>query len=169
MKAAYSRESGNVFSRERVLSRLCRPLRALLLAILLQSVGGSGCGNRAKYPELIPGNGVVAVDLAGIGAGSGRFHTYRSTSGKRIDLFVYRESSGMARAVLDACKTCYRWKKGYVVAGGEIVCIKCDMRFQLHDLARGSGSCIPIALTSEQEGASLKIPVAELEAGARFF
>jgi uncharacterized membrane protein len=148
-----------------------RAYRALLvlLVVLLPALGGGGCRGRAKYPELIPVDGVVTADLSGIDAGNGRFFSYRSTSGKMVDLFVFRESSGAPHAVLDACKTCYRWKKGYVAVGSEIVCVKCDMRFKLDGLAQGTGSCIPIALKSEQSASSLTIPAAELEAGARFF
>ena len=56
----------------------------------------------------------------------------------------------MPHAVLDACRTCYRWKKGYVLDGKEVVCLKCDMRFKLDGLAQGTGSCVPIALKTEQ-------------------
>ena len=114
-------------------------------------------------------DGVVTVDLTGIVPESGRFHTYLTASGKRVNFFVYRESSGVPHAVLDACRTCYRWKKGYALEGKEVVCIKCDMRFKLDSLAQGTGSCVPIALTTEQRGSTMIVPVAELEAGARFF
>ena len=56
----------------------------------------------------------------------------------------------MPHAVLDACRTCYRWKKGYALDGKEVVCLKCDMRFKLDSLAQGTGSCVPIALKTEQ-------------------
>jgi uncharacterized membrane protein len=71
--------------------------------------------------------------------------------------------------VLDACRTCYRWKKGYALDGKEVVCLKCDLRFKLDGLARGTASCVPIALATEQRGEQLLVPVAELEAGADYF
>jgi len=142
---------------------------ALVLAAFLQGAG-SGCSrNKAKYQELLAVDGVVTVDLSGIGAESGRFHTYRSTSGKTVDHFIYRDGARVPHAVLDACRTCYRWKKGYVLEGMEVVCLKCDMRFKLDALAQGVGSCVPIALKTEQRGDTLIIPAAELEAGSRFF
>jgi len=146
-------------------------LRAIILVvgILLQG-GGAGCSrNTSKYQELRARGGSVAVDLSGIDAESGRFHTYRADSGKKVNFFVYRESSGVPHAVLDACRTCYRWKKGYVLDRKEVVCLKCDMRFKLDALAQGAGSCVPIQISSEQRGDTLIIPVTELEAGARFF
>ena len=146
-----------------------RPLLLLVLAVLLHGTG-AGCSRDAtRYSEVHARDGIVTVDLSGIGAESGRFHTYRSSSGNMVNFFVYREKSGLPHAVLDACRTCYRWKKGYVLDGKEVVCLKCDMRFKLDGLAQGTGSCLPVALTTELRGDTLTIPVTELEAGARFF
>ena len=159
----------NVFMRESVMSSVGRSLVVLVLGALLQGTGAGCARNTSKYEELRARDGSVAVDLSGIGAESGRFHTYRADSGKKVNFFVYRESSGVSHAVLDACRTCYRWKKGYVLDGKEVVCLKCDMRFKLDSLAQGAGSCVPIVLTAEQRGSTMIVPVAELEAGARFF
>jgi len=159
----------NVFMRESWMSSMCRSLIVLVLGVLLQGTGAGCARNTSKYPELRARDGSVAVDLSGIGAESGSFHTYRADSGKKVNFFVYRESSGAPHAVLDACRTCYRWKKGYILDGKEVVCLKCDIRFKLDSLAQGTGSCVPIALTTEERGLTLIIPVAELEAGARFF
>lgn len=153
----------------RVMGTGCRAAALLVLAVVLQGPFGGCARETTKYPEMRARDAVVTVDLSGIGAESGHFHTYRSSAGKNVDFFVYRESAGAPHAVLDACRTCYRWKKGYVVDGKEVVCLKCDMRFKLDGLAQGTGSCVPIALTAERRGESLIIPVGELEAGARFF
>jgi uncharacterized membrane protein len=141
----------------------------LILAVFLQATFGGCAQDATKYPEMRAREGVVTVELAGIDAESGRFRAYRSSSGKMVNFFVYRESSGTPHAVLDACRTCYRWKQGYALDGKEIVCLKCDLRFRLDGLAQGTGSCIPVALKAEQRGDTLSVPVAELVAGARFF
>jgi len=139
-------------------------LGALLCALC------AGCApNWANYPEVQAQGGVVTVELSGIGPESGRFLTYRTSAGEPVGFFVYRESSGIPHAVLDACRTCFRWKKGYVLEGKEVVCLKCDMRFKLDGLAGGSGSCVPVPLKAEQRADALVIPAAELEAGRRFF
>lgn len=146
-----------------------RAVALVALGLLLEGAVGGCDRDTAKYPEMRARDASVVVDLSGIGAGSGRFLTYRSRTGKKVDFFVYRESSGVPHAVLDACRTCYRWKKGYALDGTEVVCLKCDMRFKLDGLAQGTGSCVPIAVTAEQRGDTLRIPAAELEAGARYF
>jgi len=141
----------------------------LFLGMVLQG-SVTGCSrDTTKYPELRPRAGVVTIEFSGISPESGFFHTYRSNSGKKVDFFVYRESSGVPHAVLDACRTCYRWKKGYLLDGKEVVCIKCDLRFKLDTLAQGTSSCVPIALKTELRTDTLIIPVGELEAGVRFF
>lgn len=150
-------------------SSIVRPLMPLLVGMVLTGAV-SGCArDTTKHPETRPRAGIVTVDLSGIGVESGRFHSYRSGSGRKVDFFVYREDSGMPHAVLDACRTCYRWKKGYVLDGKQVVCITCGLRFRLDSLAQGTGSCVPIALKTEQRGDSLLIPVTELEAGVGFF
>lgn len=146
-----------------------RPLMFLLLGMVLLGAVAGCVRDATKYPEMRPRAGIGTINLSGIGVESGRFHTYRSDSGRKVDFFVYRESSGVPHAVLDACRTCYRWKKGYALDGREVVCLKCEMRFRLDGLAQGTGSCVPIALKTEQRGDSLLIPVTELEAGVRFF
>lgn len=146
-----------------------RALLAWVLAVLLAG-GGGGCARRtSKYPELVPRDGVVSVDLAAIGAGSGQFRAYRTGSAKLVNFFVYRDSGGVPHAVLDACRTCFRWRKGYALEGSSVVCLKCDMHFNLDNLPAGTGSCVPIELKTEREGESLRIPVAALEAGAKYF
>lgn len=158
-----------VNSSRQSMSAVFRTVTILLLVAFLQTAGSGCSGKVARYPEVRALDGAVTIDLISVGPGSGRFLTYRSGSGKRVDFFVYRDSSGAPHAVLDACRTCYRWKKGYVVDGNEIVCRKCDMRFKLDDLAQGIGSCVPVALETLRQGDTLSIPVAGLEAGARFF
>ena len=147
----------------------CRALAILAFAVLLHAAVVGCARDPTRYPELRPRDGVVAVDLSGIGPGNGRFHSYRASSGKNVDFFVYRESSGTPHAVLDACRTCYRWKKGYALEGDVVVCLKCDMRFKLDGLAQGAGSCVPIHVRTERRADTLIVPVSELEAGARFF
>ena len=147
----------------------CRALAIMVLGVFLPGTIGGCAQDTTKYPEMFARDATVTVDLSGIGSESGHFHTYRSSSGKKVDFFVYRESTGVPRAVLDACRTCFRWKKGYVLDGKDVVCLKCDMRFRLDSLAQGTGSCIPVALPTELREDTLTIPATELEAGARFF
>ena len=76
----------------------------------------------------------MTEDLA---TGGARFFTFRDHSGRTADFFVYRESGGATRAALDACRTCARWRKGYRLEGGKMVCIYCGMHYDIDTLAKG--------------------------------
>ena len=143
-------------------------LALALAAVLVTAL--SGCTREpTKYREVRARNGEILVAVADIASGDGRFLTYRASGGRRVDFFVYRDGAGEPHAVLDACRTCYRWRKGYLFHRGEVVCIKCDMVFKIDELAQGTGSCVPIQVKTLLRGEDLVIPASELEAGARFF
>jgi len=144
-------------------------LASTLLAVVLLLSPGCGPPNQKVYPVLPLQDGVVKVDLSAIENGSGVFFTYPASTGRNVDYFVYKDSSGKARGVLDACRTCYRWRKGYRLDGNQVVCRKCDMKFSLDGLHEGTGSCVPIGIRSSTENDTLTIPVTELEAGAKYF
>jgi uncharacterized membrane protein len=139
-----------------------------LAALSLASVSGCTRG-RAKYPEVRALDGTVSIVTEDLAAGSARFFTFRDHSGRTADFFVYRESGGAARAALDACRTCARWKKGYRPEGGRMVCIYCGMRFDIDTLSKGIGSCVPIALPASQAGERIHIAAEGLEEGVRYF
>ena len=73
-----------------------------LLGMVLQGVVAGCARETAMSPEARAREEVVTVDFSGIGPESGRFHTCRANSGKKVDFFVYRESSGVPHTVLDA-------------------------------------------------------------------
>jgi len=147
-----------------------RAARALVCLAALTLAAASGCmRSRAKYPEVRALDGTVSVVTEEIAAGGARFFTFRDRSGRTADFFVYRESGGTARAALDACRTCARWKKGYRLEGDRMVCIYCGMRFELDHLADGIGSCVPIALPVSRGGDRIHIAAEALEEGLRYF
>lgn len=141
----------------------------LALGLMLQGVLAGCARDSAGYPELTVRAAVATADLSGIAAGGGRFHAYRAKSGIVVNVLVYRDGSGTPHALLDACHTCSRWKQGYLLEHGEVVCRKCGERYKLDALARGVGSCVPMPLNAEQRGGELAIPAGELEAAAQYF
>ena len=146
------------------------PARLILTAALMVlSWAGCGSGIPEGDSRVRSDGDVVRVSLGEIGEKRGDYFNYTTSSGTRVDFLVYRETSGSYRAVFDACRKCYRWRKGYVIDGDAAVCRKCGERHDLDGLREGRGSCVPIALPSNHEKDSLVIPVSELEAGARYF
>lgn len=145
--------------------------RGLALTTLLGLLLLAGCGSRSpeRDPRVHSDGTTVRVSLDDVGVKGDAFFTYMASSDRRVDFLIYRESTGTYRAVLDACRKCYRWRKGYLLQEGTVVCRKCGETYDVDSLREGRGSCIPIPLTSSLEGKVLAIPVAELETGAKYF
>lgn len=139
---------------------------AILSAAILYGCGGSG---PLRDPRVRTDGKTVIVEIAAVEEKGFDFFTYVADSGVTVDFFVYRDSSGALRAALDACRKCYRWRRGYTLDGGHVVCRKCGERFDIDTLHEGRGSCAPIPLSSTGDGDTLRIPVAELEAGTSYF
>ena len=132
----------------------------------------AGCGGvPSERDERLRVEGeAVTIATGHVGEQGWEFFTYLATSGRKVEFFVYRESSGEYRAALDACRKCYRWRKGYLIMGdGTIVCRTCGEAFEVDSLKHGRGACVPIPLTLTREGDAVFVPVSELEAGARYF
>lgn len=140
-------------------------------AALLSTVFLSGCGGSGPPPDpRVSSDGkTVSVEIATVKEKGFDFFTYVAASGIAVDFFVYSDGSGALRASLDACRKCYRWRRGYIIDGGYVTCRKCDERFEIETLHEGRGSCTPITLTSTGDGSIIRIPAAELEAGAAYF
>jgi uncharacterized membrane protein len=145
--------------------------RGCVLTALLCLLLTAGCGGEApkRDPRVLVEGTTVRVVIDDIDSRQGKLFTYVASSGPRVLFHVYRESSGTYRAVLDACRKCYRWSKGYRMREGSVVCRKCGETFDIDSLSGGRGSCIPIPLTSSLEGNSLVIPASELEDGKQYF
>lgn len=144
-------------------------LLAVGIAVVLFLSAGCGNPRHGAYPVLPEVGGHIRVDLSEIERNSGRFFTYLSPSGRNVDYFVYKDSAGSGRAVFDACRSCYRWRRGYRLEGDHVVCSKCDLRFPLDGLAEGTGSCVPVALPATLEGSTLVLAVSDLRAGEKYF
>lgn len=140
----------------------------LAAALCLLTVTGCGPG-KGEDPRVRSDGRLVRVSLEDLDGQRGSYFTYIASGDRKVDFIVYRQSPGTFRAVLDACRKCYRWRRGYVINGDHVVCRKCGERYELDNLAGGRGSCIPIPLTSTRDGNSIVIPATELDAGARYF
>lgn len=141
-------------------------IAAILSAVILSGCGGSG---PLRDPRVRTDGTTVTVEIAAVEEKGFDFFTYVADSGATVSFFVYRDSSEALRAALDACRKCYRWRRGYTFDGEHVVCRKCGERFEIDTLHEGRGSCAPISLSSTRDGNTLRIPAAELEAGKAYF
>jgi len=143
--------------------------RALVLALL--ALGPlAGCGPERPAHELVGlEDGAVRSPLASVTDGKVHFFTYRH-GGSNVDFLVRTDGSGRLQTHLDACFSCYRYRRGYVVEGKSLVCIACRLAYDTEDEVWDFiGACAPISIHSSVEGEDLVIEERMLARAARYF
>jgi len=138
----------------------------LLWALLLQP----GCSRQAPEYRIVSAEGDwVNISLQAVNDGSVHFFTYK-WEGRNINFFIRTDGSGRLRAHFDACYSCFKYKLGYVRRDKRVVCIACQIGYDLDDdLWEYVGACAPINLSSRAGAEHLSIRRAWLEKGKKFF
>jgi uncharacterized membrane protein len=95
------------------------------------------------------------------------FFTFRF-QGKIISFFVLK-IQGKVVSFLDACASCYPYKRGYRYKDGSVACQNCDVNFSTYQLERGLGSCAPIKIEGRIDDGKYVIAVSTLEGFADKF
>ncbi|MEW6410078.1 MAG: Fe-S-containing protein [Nitrospirota bacterium] len=137
-----------------------------LFLLLLQ---GCAKGRRITHEPIKEQNGIIKIDLKDIRKGAIHFYTFNSPKGKRIDFFVAKDSNGNINSAFDACAICYRKRLGYRKEDEYIVCNACGNKYEIADLDKGLGSCLPIPLKHSIEGEYLTIKTPEFLRGGYLF
>jgi uncharacterized membrane protein len=140
---------------------------ALVLALLYTSTWISSCSRQPSYPPPPRHGADIVIEIAGLQTEAPKFYTYQY-QGKKISFFVCKVQDKVL-SFLDACASCYTRKRGYRFEEGKVTCRECDMKFSLHQLEKGLGSCYPIKLEGRIEDGKYLIPVAALEGAADKF
>lgn len=145
----------------RIRLRLAVPCLALLLA-------GCPAGPPEHRPVTAEG-GEVRLALSVVGDGGVHFFTYRH-GGKNVNFLVRTDGGGRLHAHLDACYSCYRYRRGFVVEGRALLCIACRLTYPIEDEEWDFiGACAPIPVAFTVERGEVVIRSAVLERAARFF
>ena len=80
------------------------------------------------------------------------------------------DGHGEIHTHLDACYACYRYKRGFVVEGPNLVCIACRLEYAISDEVWDYiGACAPISIHSSLDGDQLVIDQSVIERAARYF
>lgn len=127
----------------------------------------SSCSRQPTYPSAAQSGPNIVIDTTDLLPEVPKFYTYHF-QGKNINYFILN-IQGRVSSFLDACASCYSYKKGYRCDDGSIVCRYCDMKFSVYKLEKGLGSCFPIKIEGRMENGKYLIPVATLEAEAGKF
>jgi uncharacterized membrane protein len=120
-------------------------------------------------------DGMVRIDLAGLGPSQVRFYRFLNTANQEVRFFVGRDRNGTLQVAFDANEPCAKLKRGYRFqrdeSAGEdwLVCNKCDKAFRLEEVNAGGGGCKPVPLPHRAEGERLVLAETEVLKGWRLF
>ena len=149
---------------------MVRSAAACLWCLGICLVGAAACSRSPEHPRVEAVDGRVRLPLAEVGDGGVHFYTYVAAGGEPVTFLVRTDREGVVRTHLDACFSCYRYRRGFVVEGHEVVCRACRYAYDLGDAEWDYiGACAPIPLSAALAGGELVIEAARLEAAARFF
>jgi uncharacterized membrane protein len=144
-------------------------LVALSVLVAVTVAFGFNLPGLSKFETVKPVNGVVTVPTAKVSDGTAHYFRLEE-AGKEIKFFLIKGKDGAIHTAFDACDVCYKAKLGYVQEGDKMVCKKCSQKFPVVEIgAQSEGGCNPSYLPAKADATSVRINLADLKAGARFF
>ncbi|UCF67514.1 MAG: DUF2318 domain-containing protein [Acidobacteriota bacterium] len=145
-------------------------MRTAFSSLLVSWLLLQGCGPELPEYQIVEATGdVVRIARSTVADGEVHFFTFKHGD-KNVNFLVRTDGTGLLRAHLDACFSCYRYKRGYVVEGSDVVCIACRLSYRIDDDEWDYiGACAPIPLRSAVDGNSFIVSTAHLERAARYF
>ncbi len=130
-----------------------------------------GCSPKKapEHPQVIADGDFVKLPLSEVDDGEVHFYTYKYAD-KNVNFLVRTDGKGKLHTHLDACYSCFKYKLGYFVEDGDLVCWPCRYRYALAEEEwLFIQACSPIALKSSIKGEYLLIKVTRLQRAAKFF
>ena len=145
-------------------------LARVLAVVLFLTMNMGGCAPGPPEHQLVQCEGdVLLIPRTTVEDGRVHFFTFIH-DGKRVNFLVRTDGKGVLHVHLDACHSCYKYKKGFVVEEPELVCIACRLAYRIEDEVWDYiGACAPISIHSSLEGDRLAIERKLLERAARYF
>lgn len=145
-----------------------KTLIILALGGLLLLLGG--CTKQAPEHLLVtPQGDVIKIPVKDVNDGGVHFYTYKYKE-KNINFFVRTDGKGKLHTHYDACYSCYKYKLGFRVEGSDLLCIACNLKYNLYDEHWDFiGPCSPIPLRSKVKGDFIVIKVAVVKRGQKLF
>lgn len=144
-------------------------MRRVIPLLFLAIVGGA-CSRGPRTHQLVqPDGGGVRILRSEVADGHVHFFTFEQ-DGKNINFLVRTDGDGVLHAHLDACYACYRYKRGFVVEGSNLVCVACRFEYAISDEVWDYiGACAPISIHASLSRDHLVIDSALLEKAGRYF
>ena len=144
-------------------------MRLLFTTLLLELViGACSQGPPTQQPVALDGDS-IRIPQTTVADGDVHFFTFEH-DGKNVNFLVRSDGDGEIHTHLDACYACYRYKRGFVVEGPNLVCIACRLEYAISDEVWDSiGACAPISIHSSLDEDHLEIDQTIIERAARYF
>jgi uncharacterized membrane protein len=138
----------------------------MVLLLLL----GWGCGRDApEHQKVAAREGAVRLQRIAVDDGEVHFFTF-AYQGKNVNFLVRRDGNGALHSHLDACYSCFKYKRGFVVEERDVVCTACRLAYHIDDEFWDTiGACAPIPIHHVIDGESVVIDERVLEQAARYF
>lgn len=146
------------------------PLVLVAIVALVAVVVVRGGEDERAYTAAPATQGGSDVTIPVADVGDGAVHFFASdVGGTEVRYFVVKAADGSLKTAFDACEVCYRAKKGYTQEGDAVRCNNCGRVFPTDSIGVERGGCNPSPIKATTAGATLTIPVDQIEAGVRFF
>lgn len=130
----------------------------------------SACRTLPPEHEVVRASGsVLRLSRAVVADGAVHFYTFEH-EGRRVNFLVRTDGRGNLHTHLDACFSCYHYRRGFVVDAANLRCIACRYTYPIADEVWDfQGACAPIPIRFELEDEWLVIERRTLERAARYF
>lgn len=152
-----------------------RPIHAIFVvaffvgAVLLGEFAIDKHNGRSGGERVMPKDGVVKVDVAGIAPGQVRFYDFLNPGNQEVRFLVARDKSGTLQVAFDAAENDFKRKLGFRQEGDWLVNNKCETSVRLEEVNAGTSGCRPQPLRHRVEGQTLVLAEADVLAGWRYF
>lgn len=138
-------------------------------AILLLASAWGCAGSAPEHDKVSSADGLIRLNRSTVADGAVHFFTYQH-DGKNVNFLIRTDGDGRLHTHLDACYSCYQYKRGFVVEGGDVVCIACRLKYPIEaEIWDFIGACAPIPIRHDVASDSVVIEARLLEQAARYF
>lgn len=143
-------------------------LAIILTSLLVMLL--TGCTKQApEHPLVVPQGDFIKISVKDVYDGCVHFYTYRYHD-KNINFFVRTDGRGKFHTHYDACYSCYKYKRGFRIAGSDLLCIACNLKYSLYETAWDFiGPCAPILLRSKVKNEFIVIKLSVIRRGEKLF
>jgi uncharacterized membrane protein len=148
-----------------------RSKKLFAAVVLLTIVAGVAVGVTSMRPRCteVAGRALIDIPVSKLALGAIDFFCYHDSHGEQLRFILARDEAGKVHSVLDTCRQCGAFHKGYTASKYELICRLCGNRYKLNQIEAGKASCIPVGLATTQRNGVVEIKVSDLKQARQSF